>query len=286
MKKIGISFYDFWSGFDPMTNPVFGKWISKNKDKIYLGGSDIVFFSVYGSSNFNVKSKLRVLFSAENFFHFSYPTFGGAPVLKQEANKAIDSVCNFSMLHFDFGSNNLRVPNYIMDHGYDTVKIALDRTPTKKTRDILYCYRINYPFRNNIALHLMKKFKIESPCNCLRNTNEIVINKVSFMKDFKLVLAIENCIENQYTTEKLYDCFLSKCVPLYFGNPVVEEDFNKDSIVFMNELTFDQLEYEMNKLLTDEEYYNHKISINPIKNQKLFDESNFDNFMEKILQSV
>ena len=49
--------------------------------------------------------------------------------------------------------------------------------------------------------------------------------------DYQYSIAIENCCEEKYFTEKIGDCFLSKSVPLYMGEPNIKDKF-KSPIVF------------------------------------------------------
>ena len=43
--------------------------------------------------------------------------------------------------------------------------------------------------------------------------------------------AFENTYAPGYTTEKIMDAFASGCVPIYYGDPLVVQDFNPDSFI-------------------------------------------------------
>ena len=43
------------------------------------------------------------------------------------------------------------------------------------------------------------------------------------LAEYRYSIAIENCCERGYVTEKLFDCFLCNCVPIYLGAPDVAE---------------------------------------------------------------
>lgn len=49
-------------------------------------------------------------------------------------------------------------------------------------------------------------------------------------------LVIENSKCNNYFTEKLVDCFISKTVPIYFGTDDVGDYFNTDGIIIVNSI--------------------------------------------------
>ena len=44
-------------------------------------------------------------------------------------------------------------------------------------------------------------------------------NKKDGLRDYKFSIAIENCIEENYFTEKIIDCILTDTTPIYFGCP-------------------------------------------------------------------
>jgi len=46
-------------------------------------------------------------------------------------------------------------------------------------------------------------------------------------------LAIENCQENGYFTEKLLDCFLSYTVPIYYGDPTIADKFDINGMIIV-----------------------------------------------------
>ena len=52
-----------------------------------------------------------------------------------------------------------------------------------------------------------------------------------FFTDFLYHIAVENCQYNNWMTEKLFDCFIAKTIPIYWGCPNVEEYFNMDGVL-------------------------------------------------------
>lgn len=55
--------------------------------------------------------------------------------------------------------------------------------------------------------------------------------KINALKDYMFSIAIENCKEDYYFTEKLIDCFLSGTVPIYYGCPSINKFFNEKGIL-------------------------------------------------------
>ncbi len=77
--------------------------------------------------------------------------------------------------------------------------------------------------------------------------------KINSCKDYLFSIAIENCKEDYYFTEKLIDCFLTGTVPIYWGCPSIGDFFNLNGFY-----TFDSLD-ELFLILSDrknlEEFY-------------------------------
>jgi len=53
-----------------------------------------------------------------------------------------------------------------------------------------------------------------------------IASKHDILKSYKYSIAIENCCEKNYVSEKFFDCLLNDCIPLYYGCPNVESIYN------------------------------------------------------------
>ena len=71
----------------------------------------------------------------------------------------------------------------------------------------------------------------------LNNVGGPVADKLAFISEYKFVIAFENSSYPGYTTEKILDPFLVCSIPVYWGNPLIENDFNK--MAFLNYFDFD-----------------------------------------------
>jgi hypothetical protein len=69
-------------------------------------------------------------------------------------------------------------------------------------------------------------------------------------------VVIENSIESDYFTEKLLDCFLTGTIPIYWGTKNIENYFDTNGIIFIND------ENELSTIIDtlDVELYNSKIN--------------------------
>lgn len=61
--------------------------------------------------------------------------------------------------------------------------------------------------------------------------------KVTLFLDYQFHLAIENSRQENYFTEKLIDCLISKTIPIYCGCPNIEEYFYTEGWIILEEIT-------------------------------------------------
>lgn len=59
--------------------------------------------------------------------------------------------------------------------------------------------------------------------------------KREVMSDFKFAICFENCAFPGYVTEKIFDCFLAGCIPVYFGAPDITDFIPKESFIDFRE---------------------------------------------------
>ncbi|WP_200163393.1 glycosyltransferase family 10 domain-containing protein [Cerasicoccus arenae] len=78
---------------------------------------------------------------------------------------------------------------------------------------------------------------VDSGGKFLNNVGGPVVDKHAFISGARFCLALENYALSGYTTEKLYQAMAARCIPIYWGNPDVAEDFNPTS--FINITNFD-----------------------------------------------
>jgi hypothetical protein len=102
--------------------------------------------------------------------------------------------------------------------------------------------------------HELSKYKrVDSGGGALNNLGHVVPwgGKIEFLRPYKFNLAFENESRIGYTTEKLFDAMLARCVPIYWGNPRVAEEFDPRSFVnyhdFPSEKAFVERIIELDK---------------------------------------
>ena len=84
-----------------------------------------------------------------------------------------------------------------------------------------------------------------------------VEQKLTWHKDYRYSIAVENCFVKGYFTEKILDCFRTGTIPIYKGDSEIINYFNKDGIILFTEPEelIDILSY------IDVKYYNDRIEV-------------------------
>ena len=57
------------------------------------------------------------------------------------------------------------------------------------------------------------------------------LKKYEFLKDYKFCLCYENESSDGYVTEKLLHAKAAGCIPIYWGDPLISRDFNKEGFI-------------------------------------------------------
>jgi hypothetical protein len=145
--------------------------------------------------------------------------------------------------------HHLRMPNYVrLGAGKNLIKgerYNAQRILRKKKKFCAYIYSHNVPTRNKFFTALSRYKHIDSPGKCCKNMPTITetlrnrgfytprkyIEKLGFLHPYKFCIAFENVSSPGYTCEKIYHAMLAKCIPIYWGNPLVCRDFNPKSFI-------------------------------------------------------
>ena len=56
-------------------------------------------------------------------------------------------------------------------------------------------------------------------------------SKIDFIRDYKFTIAFENSKYLGYTTEKILHPFIAGSIPIYWGNPIIDRDYNKEAFI-------------------------------------------------------
>lgn len=238
---IKINYKYFWSNFN--VEEFLESWgITKDYQFMISDKPDFVFFSVYepGRTPYHVPHVegdfTRIFYSGEN--------------VRPDMTR-----CEWAFT-FEYDEelqhpHHLRFPNYmrrpIKEHICPTDRTALEKIKAQKTKFCNFVYSNPVPFRNRFFEELSKYKHVDSPGHCCNNMSPIKANdpfasrrksdwikdKYEFLEPYKFTIAIENELHPGYTTEKLADPLIKDSVPIYWGNPLVERDFNPKKFIHL-----------------------------------------------------
>lgn len=280
MRKVKIKFVDFWPGFLERNNYLYNV-ISRFYDIEISENPEVLFFSCYGDSYLGYNC-IRVFYSAENM-------------------RCDFTGCDFG-LTFDYLDDNrhYRLPLYafyIEQQNYWNKLTQIKEHDQVKSEWALKSKSCCMVVSNGLAKErisffnkLSKHIQVDSGGRYLNNIGGPVEDKLSFIKDYRFVIAYENSSYPGYTTEKLLEPLMVGSIPIYWGSPNVSQEFNPDR--FLDRQKFLSDEALIEKILEIDNNYAKSIEIisQPIfKNNKLPDciqEQKLKSFMDKIFNSI
>jgi len=229
--KIKINFTDFWPGFD-IENNYFCKLLRIKFDVELSKNPDYIFFSVFGNQHRKFKC-IKIFYTGENF----------PPPL---------DYCDWSF-SFDYLDDvrNYRFPFYLLDDAY--YELEREKVIDESMANRKFCNFVasnsNSQERNDFVNKLSKYKKVDCGGQWMNNIGYIVTDKKKFQSEYKFSVAFENSSYRYqhpgYTTEKIKDPMTVNSMPLYWGNPVVNREFNSQSFVNFYDFhsTEDMIEY-------------------------------------------
>lgn len=144
--------------------------------------------------------------------------------------------------------------------------------------------------RINFFHELSKYRKVDSGGKALNNIGSPVPNKIEFIRNYKFTIAFENATYPGYTTEKIYEPFLVNSVPIYWGNPLVENDFNPKSFINANNFnsSAELIEY-IKHVDNDDNLYKQYLASPCFKNNTIppsFHEERLIEFFDKVFSNL
>jgi alpha(1,3/1,4) fucosyltransferase len=227
MKKIRIDFCDFSSNFSKKDFYLF-KLLADQFDVELCDQPDFLIYCNYGHEH-RLHSGVRIFYSGES----DLPDY-------RECDYSIASAKMEDPRH-------LQLPLYvawgepeeIIKKRDDVEKIMAAK---KKFCGFVisgYNPRKNY---NRLAFYqkLSKYKRVDSGGRKFNNIGGPIPGgprgKIEFLRQYKFNIAFENRSLPGYTTEKIFEPMVARCLPIYWGDPDINEHFNPHS--FLNRADF------------------------------------------------
>lgn len=277
---IKVNFVDFWKNFSKTDNYFFNLLSTKYKVVIEEEEPDFLFFSIFGSEHkkYSSKSCKKIFFTGENIRPNLY--FSNEIIYKDYLIGKCDFSFSFDQMQ---DPRNYRLPLWVMYINWFNVKhdedrdisflVELDDLLNRKiTNKNKFC---NFIFSNNQGKRLeilekISKYKaVDSAGKLYNNISPIVGRgdqryKIDFIKNYKFTIAAENSKTDGYTTEKILHPLSVSSIPIYWGSSLVNNDFNKDSFINVDDFSnFEELIEHVKQIDTDQSLY-EKYVLSPI----------------------
>lgn len=88
---------------------------------------------------------------------------------------------------------------------------------------------------------------------------------IDFINNFRFAIVCENSPSDGYITEKIFNCFHARVIPIYYGNNP-ERYFHEGSFINASKLSFQEIRDKIIELNNNDELYNKMINHPKLKN--------------------
>ena len=279
MKRIKIGFSGFWDGFDKTANLLTD--ILKERYEIEFSDQpDYLIVSVFGQPfSYTSHDCVRILYTGEplspDFSVFDYAIGFDNINFPDAYGESRYYRYPFCFYHFD------RVKQCSGGMTYYQAKEVLD----KKTYfcNFIYGHPSAKGEREAIFAALQKYKRVEAAGSFLNNMpgGKVVPftdAKVEFQRKCKFTIACESISYPGFVTEKIIDPIRAFSVPIYYGNPHIEKEFNKDAMINLQE--FSSLEEGIERIIEVDR--NDDLYLHMLMAPKLISED----YLEKIYEGL
>lgn len=258
MKTLRIGFSDMWDKFNPDYN-FFTLLLSTTYPNYTLEVSDTPDVLIFGPFGQKWKSYScpKIHYTGEN----TGPVTGDGVVL------------NLGFQRRDADSNYMRLPLWMLEIDWfsadaekiqNPVPVAADPGPVS-LRSKFCAFIVSNPCQpvRNRAFRTLCEYKEVDSAGKLYNTVGPGLfaglgggggeaKKVEFLRGYKFCIAYENAASPGYVTEKLFHAKAAGCVPIYWGAPDVELDFNMEGVIDARGKTDAELIAEVKRIDEDD----------------------------------
>lgn len=89
---------------------------------------------------------------------------------------------------------------------------------------------------------------------------------INLMQQYKFIFVMENSVLDGYITEKIFNPFFARAIPIYNGSPKIGEYINPESFIWVKnpERSLESMKERLMRLSRSEEEYNRVLGMNKI----------------------
>jgi hypothetical protein len=109
------------------------------------------------------------------------------------------------------------------------------------------------------------------------------IQLLNIFNQYKFILIFENSYCDGYITEKIFNSFFSKSIPIYKGSPIIKNYINDKSFIDINSYNDEELLELVLSLNNNEEFYNSYININKISDN--YNDEDYNNILYNFIEN-
>lgn len=113
-----------------------------------------------------------------------------------------------------------------------------------------------------------------------------VEDKLVVLNNYKFAICYENSIETGYITEKIFDCFNGKCVPIYLGAPNITDFIPSNCFINKNDFASYEELYKYIKDMPDEEYLEYLANVEKFLISPQAYKFSMNNFITTVLKEI
>lgn len=299
------AYEDFWPNFVNDVRNQKGEWYfgeylpSKYDLSITSRSPDKLIFSVFGENHKNSKynNSKKIFYSAENQSR-NFPRF---------------ELADYTISHHIPGEGSygeaieekthLRMPIYLRVFGPDRMKnlksdFDVEREFDKKSRFCCLVTRHEASQVRGETFHAINENykRVDSAGNGWNNMENgwtvpgEWLNLKDFASNYKFMLAAENRKVMGYCSEKLYNALRCKTVPIYWGNPEVNNLFNSESFINVDNYdSYEELVEYIKYLDNNDDAYKETLNAEPfpcqVNEHPVYNKEQIEEKTEKIFES-
>lgn len=237
---------------------------------------DMVIHDIQETENFSL-TKINILLCVENCTSWShykhYNKYGnyGDKNIKIYLYNHIDK-CVFNNEFIALPIIYLQM-DYLKKY-YEKIKPNITTSFNKKKFCLIATSSTNHN-KSNI-INFLKSIDV---CDNIKDYNELKNAScyhseelMNVFNKYKFVFVSENSINDGYITEKIFNCYFSRVIPIYFGSHKINYFFKNNSFINMNDFNYDETKKLIWEIINDETKYNEIIN-NKIIND--YDDENY-----------
>lgn len=229
MLKVKLKFVDFWSNQNHENSFMFSL-LSERFEVVLSETPDYVLYSVNGFEHLKYDC-IRIFFAFEQ----CSPDFDIA-----------DYAVGYDYLQFS--DRYFRMPLYAFSYSVKELneieesnqKIDYNLVQNRKFCSYLSSNKKAASKRDFFFNQLSKANSVDSGGSLDNNMGFRVKDKFEFIKNYNFNIAFENGNYEGYVTEKIADAFKGLTIPIYSGDPLINNDFYEES--FINIDRFESIE--------------------------------------------